>query len=61
MSKLQAPLHKLLEEPISELQVQRIWRHAQSPLAPTRTHKRPQLTAAGCLLALVIVAVVLLR
>jgi len=61
MSKLHAPLHKLLEEPISELQVQRIWRRAQLPLAPTSKHKRLQLTAAACALALAVVAALLLR
>jgi hypothetical protein len=61
MSKLHAPLYKLLEEPISELQVQRIWRQAQSPLAPTWKHKRLQLTAAGCVLVLATLVSLLLR
>jgi hypothetical protein len=61
MSRLHAPLHKLLDEPISELQVQRIWRHAQSPLTPSWTPRRLQLTAAVCVLALAIAAAILLR
>jgi hypothetical protein len=58
MTKLQAPLHQLLDEPISELQVQRIWRHARSPLSPRR-RKRWQLLAAVVLTIALAVALLL--
>jgi len=55
MPKLQAPLANALDEPLSELQLQRIWQGAQSPLEPTWKRKRLQLTAAACLAAAVFV------
>lgn len=61
MPKLQAPLSGLLDEPISEQQVQRIWRNAQAPIEPSRKRRRLQLTAAACALALAVLTLVLLR
>ena len=58
MPKLQAPLNKLLDEQISELQLQRIWQGAQVPVKQKRKHL--PLAAAG-LLAAAVIALFLLR
>lgn len=50
MSKLRAPLKVLLDEPLPELQVQRIWRRLHAPAAPRRKRRILLLSAAACVL-----------
>jgi transmembrane sensor len=51
MSKLHIPLKEVLDEPLSEVQVQRIWRRLQTPAAPLWTRRSLRLSAASAVLA----------
>lgn len=61
MPRLRAPLQQQLDEPLAELEVQRLWRDVRAPAESIWERRRLPLSAAGTGLALGVVLGLLLR